>query len=116
MTPTETRDSIDLPWLPRWSLTLGAKSLCALAHVPWYMGPAWYLPYTDRIVFMPMPINWLAAYGRQLWIKARTHEIRDELAGLYRYGHRKGFAAGRDSGYAAGLRHAAILHREQHAR
>lgn len=118
LTPTETRETphIDLLWLPRLTVTLGALALYEGERAPWYMGPAWYLPYTDRMVFMPMPLNWLAAYARQLWIRAKKHEIRDELAGLYRYGHNKGFAAGDHHGYEKGLRHAFIVRGDEHAR
>jgi hypothetical protein len=100
---------MDIPWLPRWSVTLGALAYTEGARVPWYMGPAWYLPYTDRFVYMPMPVNWIAAWARQCWIRARRIEIADQIAEAYRYGHNKGFAEGRNSGYDMGIRHAKML-------
>ena len=107
-TTTPISGAIEIPWMPRWSVQIGGRAFMEGERVPWWFGYAWYLPYSDRAVFIPMPMNWIAALCRELWLRARKSEIRDQLAGLYRYGYSRGFKAGLDHGYENGLRHAAI--------
>lgn len=100
---------MNILWLPKWTVQLGALALHEGERAPWYMGPAWYLPYTDRFVYMPMPINWIAASGRRVWLRLHKSELHDEIAESYRYGYNRGFEAGRDRGYDAGIRHTKML-------
>ncbi len=98
-----------IPWLPRFVIRLGGLAISQGERVPWYMGPAWYLVYTDRVVFLPMPLNWIAAWGRNLWLRVHRVELQDAIGEAYRYGHNKGFKEGSDHGYDKGLRHGKIL-------
>lgn len=96
---------MNIPWLPKFCVTLGAKALWEGDRMPWYMGTAWYLPYSNRVVCMPIPLNLVAGLVRSVWLRARRNEMRDELFNLYRYGHHRGWRAGESHGYSKGLRH-----------
>ena len=91
-------------WRLRFDRYICAEALEDGQRVPWYLGYAWYLPYSDRAYYLPMPINWIAAWTRSLWIRARKARVRDELVGLYHYGYNRGHRAGRQAGYDFALR------------
>ena len=52
-----------MEWVPRWSVWLGAEAIKDGERAPWYLGYAWYLPYSDRTLFLPMPVNWIASWS-----------------------------------------------------
>lgn len=99
-------------WCPRWCVRLGARQIEQGERASWWMGYAWYLPYSDGALFMPMPFNWIAAWIRGCWIKARSAHVRDEMLYLHRWSVSRGFREGRENGIRRGLEMARVIYEE----
>ena len=105
-----------MEWVPRWSVWLGAEAIKDGERAPWYLGYAWYLPYSDRTLFLPMPVNWIASWSRTMWIRCRRIRLRDDMRNLYQYARSRGYKAGREDGMRDGIRLSEITRSVLHER
>ena len=56
---------------------------------PWWYGMAYYSPYTNHVVYYPVPINLVVRWSRALWWALRSGKP-DALAKAYGCGFSEG--------------------------
>ena len=75
------------------------------AKVPWHLGFCWWNSDFRTATYVPIPLNWVMAWGRTLWFYL-MHGPRDKL--MVRYGkaakreHKRVYEIGYALGYKRG--------------
>lgn len=64
--------------------------------LPWWGGVAYYSPYSDHLIYYPVPFNWLVRWGRDIGWFLRKGK-KDALAKAYEAGYEAGIGEHREA-------------------
>ncbi len=69
---------------------------------PPFYGLAWWDILRNQAICLPYPFNYIAGWGRHLWLKLRYAHSPDARKLVYQEGFHKGWTEGKRIGYEEG--------------